>query len=107
MEFSLAAFSSYPEPLQDLSLLFTLLDNEDVEARRGVDALKTVFYTYVRDLGIKKVVETNKQARLMNSSPQRPEQTVLATRSAVPVDYVSSDAIQVSPLCHCLSYTIF
>ncbi len=94
MAFANAALAFRAERLEDLELLYRLLDNEDVDPAKGIDALRHIFFVYVKELGAREVKRANEEARLKLSSPARPDMSHMLARTSLPADYVSSDAIQ-------------
>jgi hypothetical protein len=63
MHFARAALAFRHERLVDLELLYRLLDNDDVDPRKGIDALRQIFFAYVRDLGAQEVKRVNDEAK--------------------------------------------
>ncbi|TFJ84752.1 hypothetical protein NSK_003784 [Nannochloropsis salina CCMP1776] len=94
MAFANAALAFHAERLADLELLYRLLDNEDVEPTKGIEALRNVFFGFVKEVGAREVKRANEEARHRQSSPLRPDMSHMLARSSLPPDYVCSDTIQ-------------
>lgn len=94
MAFAQAALAFRAERLADLELLYRLLDNDDVDPSKGIEALREIFFGFVKEVGAREVKRANEEGRHRQASPIRPDMSHMLARSSLPADYVCSDAIQ-------------
>lgn len=69
MSFAAAALEFRHERRDDLALLYKLLDHDDVDPRHGIDALRQIFFNYVRELGAREVKRTDDDSKARLASP--------------------------------------
>lgn len=69
MSFAAAALEFRNERREDLALLYKLLDHDDVDPRHGIDALRQIFFSYVRELGAREVKRTDDESKARLASP--------------------------------------
>ena len=69
MSFAGAALEFHNERTEDLALLYKLLDHDDVDPRKGIDALKQIYFTYVRELGAREVKRIDDDSKARLASP--------------------------------------